>query len=108
MRPVDADVLTGRIEAVRDWIVKTTARDYECLKIEEIASRNGQGGALHWVLELIDNAVSTTNCENCARNANNDELSPEDSTRCPIQEHYGLPKDGYCHLFEERGAKAAL
>ena len=23
-------------------------------------------------------------------------------TRCPIEEHYALPKDGYCHLWEKR------
>ena len=24
----------------------------------------------------------------------------ESGTRCPIEEHYVLPKDGYCHLYE--------
>lgn len=24
----------------------------------------------------------------------------ESGTRCPIEEHYALPKDGFCHLYE--------
>ena len=39
-------------------------------------------------------------CSNCARNADNGGLYPDGRTRCPIQEHYALPKDGYCHLAE--------
>jgi len=39
-------------------------------------------------------------CSNCARNADNGGLYPDGRTRCPIQEHYALLKDGYCHLAE--------
>lgn len=24
----------------------------------------------------------------------------ESGTKCPIEEHYALPKDGFCHLYE--------
>lgn len=27
-------------------------------------------------------------------------------TRCPIEEHYALPKDGYCHLYEPYKAES--
>ena len=37
-------------------------------------------------------------CVTCGRQADNVCYG----TRCPIQEHYGLPKDGFCHLWEER------
>lgn len=35
-------------------------------------------------------------CASCKNNADN----LANGTRCPIQEHYGLPKDGFCHLWE--------
>lgn len=59
--------------------------------------------------ELPNIAVSRENfkkmrpiitCSNCARNADNGGLYPDGRTRCPIQEHYALLKDGYCHLAE--------
>ena len=35
-------------------------------------------------------------CASCKRNADNIAYG----TDCPIQEHYTLPKDGYCHLWK--------
>ena len=41
-------------------------------------------------------------CRTCARNADNGGYyEPEHRTRCPIQEHYMLLQDGYCHLYEQ-------
>ena len=41
-------------------------------------------------------------CRTCARNADNGGYyEPEHRTRCPIQEHYVLLLDGYCHLYEQ-------
>ena len=41
-------------------------------------------------------------CRTCARNADNGGYyEPEHRTRCPIQEHYALLLDGYCHLYEQ-------
>ena len=41
-------------------------------------------------------------CRTCARNADNGGYyEPEHRTRCPIQEHYALLQDGYCHLYEQ-------
>lgn len=40
-------------------------------------------------------------CRTCVRNADNGGYyEPEHRTRCPIQEHYALLLDGYCHLYE--------
>lgn len=47
-------------------------------------------------------AVPVGRCEDCARNADNGGLYDDGRTRCPIQEHYYLPRDGFCHLWEKR------
>lgn len=41
-------------------------------------------------------------CVNCGRTVNNGGWYADGGTRCPIEEHYALPKDGFCHLWEER------
>ena len=41
-------------------------------------------------------------CVNCGRTENNGGWYADGRTRCPIEEHYALPKDGYCHLWEKR------
>jgi hypothetical protein len=41
-------------------------------------------------------------CVNCCRTVNNGGWYADGRTRCPIEEHYALPKDGFCHLWEER------
>lgn len=41
-------------------------------------------------------------CINCGRTVNNGGWYADGRTRCPIEEHYALPKDGYCHLWEKR------
>ena len=41
-------------------------------------------------------------CVNCGRTINNGGWYADGGTRCPIEEHYALPKDGYCHLWEKR------
>lgn len=43
----------------------------------------------------------TGECRTCARNADNGGYyEPEHRTKCPIQEHYALLLDGFCHLYE--------
>ena len=51
-------------------------------------------------IRQIPTAQQWITCSNCARNADNGGLYPDGRTRCPIQEHYALLKDGYCHLAE--------
>jgi hypothetical protein len=41
-------------------------------------------------------------CVSCGRTVNNGGWYADGRTRCPIEEHYALPKDGYCHLWEKR------
>ena len=40
------------------------------------------------------------NCQSCARCSDNGGFYDDGRTRCPIEEHYALPKDGSCHLWE--------
>lgn len=43
----------------------------------------------------------TGRCASCKRSSDYCSTPDEDKTRCPIEEHYALPKDGYCHLYEQ-------
>ena len=53
-------------------------------------------------LRALPSAQSERTCVNCGRTANNGGWYADGGTRCPIEEHYALPKDGYCHLWEKR------
>lgn len=64
--------------------------------------------ALDMAIEALSADRTTGECRTCARNADNGGYyEPEHRTRCPIQEHYALLLDGYCHLYEpyDCGAK---
>ena len=54
------------------------------------------------IVEALPSAQSERTCVNCGRTANNGGWYADGRTRCPIEEHYALPKDGYCHLWEKR------
>ena len=54
-----------------------------------------------WI-ESLPSAQPERTCVNCGRTANNGGWYADGGTRCPIEEHYALPKDGYCHLWEKR------
>jgi len=53
-------------------------------------------------LEILPSAQSEHTCVNCGRTVNNGGWYADGRTKCPIEEHYALPKDGYCHLWEKR------
>ena len=53
-------------------------------------------------IEKLPAAQPERTCVNCGRTANNGGWYADGRTRCPIEEHYALPKDGYCHLWEKR------
>ena len=53
-------------------------------------------------LEELPSAEPEHTCVNCGRTANNGGWYADGGTRCPIEEHYALPKDGFCHLWEKR------
>ena len=50
---------------------------------------------------LTEHSQPEKRCVNCGRTANNGGWYKDGRTRCPIEEHYALPKDGYCHLWEK-------
>ena len=50
----------------------------------------------------LPSAQPEQRCVNCGRTVNNGGWYEDGRTRCPIEEHYALPKDGYCHLWEKR------
>ena len=54
------------------------------------------------VLNELPSVQPQRTCVNCGRTANNGGWYADGRTRCPIEEHYALPKDGYCHLWEKR------
>ena len=54
------------------------------------------------MLEKSPSAQPERTCVNCGRTANNGGWYADGGTRCPIEEHYALPKDGFCHLWEKR------
>ena len=62
---------------------------------------NGLTDAYNLILQL-PSAQPERTCVNCGRTANNGGWYADGGTRCPIEEHYALPKDGYSHLWEKR------
>jgi len=54
------------------------------------------------VIENLPSVQPERRCVNCGRTVNNGGWYEDGRTRCPIEEHYALPKDGYCHLWEKR------
>ena len=54
------------------------------------------------VYDDLPSAQPERTCVNCGRTANNGGWYADGRTRCPIEEHYALPKDGFCHLWEKR------
>ena len=53
-------------------------------------------------VKALPSAQPERTCVNCGRTVNNGGWYADGRTRCPIEEHYALPKDGYCHLWEKR------
>ena len=53
-------------------------------------------------LKQLPSTQPERTCVNCGRTVNNGGWYADGRTRCPIEEHYALPKDGYCHLWEKR------
>ena len=50
----------------------------------------------------------TGECRTCGRNADNGGVHEDERTKCPIQEHYALLLDGYCHLYEPYNCGARM
>ena len=58
--------------------------------------------AVLYEITIMPSAQPERTCVNCGRTVNNGGWYADGGTRCPIEEHYALPKDGYCHLWEKR------
>lgn len=58
-------------------------------------------GRMQDIVSNLPSAQPKRTCVNCGRTANNGGWYADGRTRCPIEEHYALPKDGYCHLWEK-------
>ena len=54
------------------------------------------------LINELPSAQPERTCVNCGRTINNGGWYADGRTRCPIEEHYALPKDGFCHLWEKR------
>ena len=68
----------------------------------EVMRKAKDKSELHRMLLQLPSAQPEHTCVNCGRTANNGGWYADGGTRCPIEEHYALPKDGYCHLWEKR------
>ena len=92
MRLIDADALAEK-----------KFQERECNGLGEgPAYRQGWNDAIDAVMDNEPSAQPERTCVNCGRTANNGGWYADGRTRCPIEEHYALPKDGYCHLWEKR------
>ena len=58
--------------------------------------------AVLYEITIMPSVQPERTCVNCGRTINNGGWYADGGTRCPIEEHYALPKDGYCHLWEKR------
>jgi hypothetical protein len=69
----------------------------DCFKLKDEYRKEWAGA-----IKNLPSAQPERTCVNCGRTANNGGWYADGRTRCPIEEHYALPKDGYCHLWEKR------
>ena len=93
MRLIDVSVLK---EWVENWFTKNR------LYHPYAKNNNIPITELYDILEQLPSAQPERTCVNCGRTMNNGGWYADGRTRCPIEEHYALPKDGYCHLWEKR------
>lgn len=98
----------------RQAAIDTLNVDAELLRrvLDETDIVGTERAKYEWGLGLIESNIADIKelpsaqpertCVNCGRTANNGGWYADGGTRCPIEEHYALPKDGYCHLWEKR------
>ena len=86
---------------------QTLQKELALYPIDDVTSEDeaGYNRAINDVQKMVLHLPSVQperTCVNCGRTANNGGWYADGRTRCPIEEHYALPKDGYCHLWEKR------
>ena len=101
--------MTGKIDKdtnvpTNDYISRQAAID-AMAELQGRASTKAElkGISKAWKrIKQMPSAQAERTCVNCGRTANNGGWYADGRTRCPIEEHYALPKDGFCHLWEKR------
>ena len=86
-----------------DTISRQAAIDV--LDAYQVMVENGEENPYAWARQQMSELSSVQperTCVTCGRTVNNGGWYPDGKTRCPIEEHYALPKDGYCHLWEKK------
>ena len=102
------DDLISRQQAIDALIGITRFKTKHELMQRVNASVQDEQGWLGAVAECLDEIEDLPSvqpertCVNCGRTVNNGGWYADGGTRCPIEEHYALPEDGYCHLWEKR------
>lgn len=84
----------------RQAAIRIFTQLWDC--IGTIMDRDEWGDICKTTANELPSAQPERKCVNCGRTANNGGWYEDGRTRCPIEEHYALPKDGYCHLWEKR------
>ena len=85
------------IDAIADYLRRV------CLAFSDYMTDDESKECATCILQLVPSAQpEQRTCVNCGRTVNNGGWYADGRTRCPIEEHYALPKDGYCHLWEKR------
>ena len=123
MTKAEAIAMLKRIQEPEAWEPQINQAAFEALDMaiealsqessEDVISRQAAIDALSQypfekvvncvsIIEELPSAQPERTCVNCGRTANNGGWYADGGTRCPIEEHYALPKDGYCHLWEKR------
>lgn len=85
-----------------DLISRQDAIDEVFAWLKDRMSGGKNGKPLTERLKELPSAQPERTCVNCGRTVNNGGWYADGRTRCPIEEHYALPKDGFCHLWEKR------
>lgn len=98
-RQAAIDTLDGQIEQCDKALgsFDISMKDEYAVKVERASLT-----AYKEQLEYLPSVQPERTCVNCGRTVNNGGWYADGGTRCPIEEHYALPKDGYCHLWEKR------
>ena len=104
---MDRNEIIERLEEIAKHAVHTAGEKRFVMSLDD-------GIALHEAIDILKkpevlahgegelSAQPEHICVNCGRTVNNGGWYEDGRTRCPIEEHYALPKDGYCHLWEKR------
>ena len=90
-----------------DWINRNEAiKAIDAERKEIHLFDNAESGLLEArrIINTLPSAKPEHTCVTCGRTVNNGGWYKDGKTRCPIEEHYALPRDGYCHLWEKQKA----